>query len=261
MKAELPADEAARLEAVRGYAVLDTPPELAFDELTELAAQICETPAAVVTLIDEKRQWFKSRHGLRLSETHRDLAFCAHCILQPELMEVPDAARDPRFAGNELVTGSPHFRFYAGVPLRDPEGHALGTLAVLDYAPRTLREARQVRLTDAELRRMEQRLQLAVRATNDVIWEWNLLTNALWWNENFQTAFGYTPVQIEPGIESWTGRLHPDDVARVKDGIFKVIGGAGIRWSDEYRFRRADGSYADIFDRGFVVREAARPSA
>lgn len=140
MRAELPGNEEGRLRALDDYAVLDTAPESQFDDLTQLAAQICATPTAVLTLVGQKRQWFKSRRGLDVSETHRDLAFCAHTILEPDLMEVPDAARDVRFADNALVTGPPHIRFYAGVPLRNQDGFALGALAVIDYEPRRLKE-------------------------------------------------------------------------------------------------------------------------
>jgi PAS domain S-box-containing protein len=134
----IPPDEDARLRALRSYEVLDTPPEEAFDGLTRLAAQICATPIALVSLVDAERQWFKSRLGLAQSEMPRELFFCAHAIAQPGLMVVEDARLDPRFAGNPLVTGEPRLRFYAGAPLRTPDGHALGTLSVLDTVGRVL---------------------------------------------------------------------------------------------------------------------------
>src|ERR1700733_12193255 len=103
-----PADEAARLEALRKYAVLDTLPEQALDDLTALAAHICEAPISLISLIDEKRQWFKSNIGMSASETARDISFCGHAILQPDLLIVPDAAEDDRFSDNPLVTDDPH---------------------------------------------------------------------------------------------------------------------------------------------------------
>ena len=124
------------MRALHGYDVLDTPPELGFDDLTHLAARICQTPTALVTLIDEHRQWFKSLRGFTTTETKRDLAFCAYSILQRDVMVVPDATKDPRFADNALVTGAPHIRFYAGAPLITAAGFALGSLAVIDYVPR-----------------------------------------------------------------------------------------------------------------------------
>ena len=138
MKAPLPPDEAQRLASLREYAILDTPTEVCFDDLTELAARICEAPIALITLIDEKRQWFKSRVGLDAAETSRDIAFCAHAIQQKELFIVPDAKQDARFADNPLVMGEPGIRFYAGAPLITPSGHALGTLCVIDREPRVM---------------------------------------------------------------------------------------------------------------------------
>ena len=117
MKAPLPPDEAQRLVSLHEYAVLDTPGEACFDDLTQLAALICEAPIALISLIDENRQWFKSRVGLDAAETTRDIAFCAHAIQQMELFIVPDATLDVRFADNPLVMGPLGIRFYAGAPL------------------------------------------------------------------------------------------------------------------------------------------------
>ncbi|MBL9214062.1 MAG: PAS domain-containing protein [Opitutaceae bacterium] len=138
MKAPLPANEAARLAALRSHAILDTPAEAAFDDLALLAAHVCQTPVALVSLIDEDRQWFKARIGFTAPQTPRDIALCAHTLLDATgLLEVPDTTLDPRFADNPLVA-DPGFRFYAGVPLVTPEGCALGTVCVMDTAPRSL---------------------------------------------------------------------------------------------------------------------------
>ena len=141
--APLPADETARLAALREYAVLDTPPEMEFNDVTGLAAQICGTPIATISLIDEHRQWFKSKIGLSKQETSREEAFCAHALNSPEMLLVPDAMKDARFADNPSVTGDPHIRFYAGAPLITPAGHVLGTLCVIDRVPRELTTAQQ----------------------------------------------------------------------------------------------------------------------
>lgn len=138
MRAPVPANEQERLEALRRRGVLDTAPEHAYDQLTQLAAGICGTPVAILSLIDSDRQWFKSKVGLETTETSRDVAFCAHTIVERDLLVVPDATADQRFADNPLVTSEPHIRFYAGAPLITSETHALGTLCVLDYVPRRL---------------------------------------------------------------------------------------------------------------------------
>lgn len=146
MKARLPEREAERLVALRGYQILDTAPEQAFDDLTLLAAHICGTPMAAISFIDEDRQWFKSRVGLAVSETPRDIAFCAHAILDADVLVVPDALADSRFADNPSVQSNPKIRFYAGAPLLTPEGHALGTLCVMDRVPRRLDSEQKVAL-------------------------------------------------------------------------------------------------------------------
>jgi len=134
----LPNNEKRRLEVLWHYDVLDSPPESAYDDLVELAADICAAPIATITFVDESRQWFKSKVGLTASETSRDISFCAHAILGSELMIIPDALKDERFAGNPLVTGQPNIRFYAGAPLIASEGCALGTICVIDLVPREL---------------------------------------------------------------------------------------------------------------------------
>jgi anti-sigma regulatory factor (Ser/Thr protein kinase) len=154
-------DEAARLGALRRYKILDTEPEQAFDDLTLLASHICEAPIALITLIDEHRQWFKSNVGLdAATETPRDVSFCTHAIERPnEMMVVPNALADRRFNENPYVLGEPHVRFYAGAPLVTPEGQALGTLCVIDRKPRLLTAA-QTKALDALRRQAQAQLEL-----------------------------------------------------------------------------------------------------
>jgi two-component system, cell cycle sensor histidine kinase and response regulator CckA len=169
-----PLDDAERLASLRDFELLDTPAEAAFDDLTTLATHICDAPISMISLVDDHRQWFKSRTGFAAAETPRETSFCGHAILGRDLFVVADAAADDRFADNPLVTGDPHVRFYAGTPLVTSAGHALGTLCVMDRVPRTLspsqqnalrvlgrqvmaqlelrRQARELRKSDARLR-------------------------------------------------------------------------------------------------------------
>lgn len=172
MNESLPSTEKKRLKVLWQYDVLDTVPEEIFDDLTELAARICEAPIALISLVDENRQWFKSRIGLTTSETSRDLSFCAHAIKQEGLFIIPDATKDERFASNPLVVSEPKIRFYAGAPLVTPDGYALGTLCVIDKVPRQLRPEQQQALrvlsrhvmTQLELRRHAKELVQATQA-------------------------------------------------------------------------------------------------
>jgi PAS domain S-box-containing protein len=136
----LPENEKERLEAIRAYQILDTEEEQDYDDIVELAAQLCHTPIAIITLIDQNRQWFKAKTGLDIKETPRDLSFCAHAIHLDDILVVPDTLQDERFFDNPQVTDEPYIRFYAGMPLITREGYKLGTVAVIDQKPRTLSE-------------------------------------------------------------------------------------------------------------------------
>lgn len=158
--APLPLDEARRIEALERLQILDSLPEQAFDDIVELASTICQTPIALVSLIDKERQWFKACVGLPVRETHRDQAFCAHAILEPDqLLVVEDAALDARFAHNPLVLDAPFIRFYAGAPIVTVQGFVLGTVCVIDTVPRTLTE-RQASALKALARQTSSLMQL-----------------------------------------------------------------------------------------------------
>jgi len=130
--------ENIRLEALRSYQILDSAAEESFDDITHLASQICDTPIALISLVDTHRQWFKSRVGLDVCETDRELSFCAHNLTGNELLIVPDASEDDRFRSNALVTGDPYIRFYAGAPIINRDGHSLGSVCVIDQKSREI---------------------------------------------------------------------------------------------------------------------------
>jgi GAF domain-containing protein len=172
MAAPTPSMEAARVVALNRYAILDSEPEQSFDDLVILAANICKTPMAMLSLVDDHRQWFKSKVGVEVRETPRDCSICAHAIQQSDLFIVPDTLQDARFRESALVLGEPYIRFYAGAPLINEDGFALGTMCVADRQPRTLDEEQKEALRALgrlALRQMELRsnLQLLKEALND----------------------------------------------------------------------------------------------
>ena len=208
MNAPLPTNEAERLAALKEYHILDTETEQSYDDITTLAAQICEAPIAMVSLVDDTRQWFKSRVGVAQQQTPREVAFCAHAILQSKPFIVKDATKDRRFADSALVTGEPHIRFYAGIPLTNPEGLALGTLCVVDHHPRRLSAAQQKALqalsrqimTLLELKRVSTRLADALEQVKTL----QELLPICAWCKRIRDDKGYWD-QVEAYIHKSTG--------------------------------------------------------
>jgi GAF domain-containing protein len=172
MNSQALSTDAARVAALDRYAILDTEPEQSFDDLVILASYVCRTPMAMLSLLDDHRQWFKSKVGVQIRETPLEMSICAHAIKQEDLFIVPDTLKDARFRENPLVLGEPHIRFYAGAPLINEDGFALGTLCVVDREPReldadqrqALKSLRRLALGQMELRR---NLQLLKDALND----------------------------------------------------------------------------------------------
>src|ERR1700739_3580887 len=172
MPAPVTKTEAARVAALNRYAILDTEPEQSFDDLVTIAAHVCQVPIAMLSLVDDHRQWFKSKMGVEVTETPRDISICAHAIQQGDLFIVPDTMQDPRFRENPLVLQEPHIRFYAGTPLIKKTGFGPGTLGVVDREPRELDNEQKnalAALGRLALRQMELRLnlQLLKDALND----------------------------------------------------------------------------------------------
>jgi len=237
VKAPLPANEGERLQVLRSLDILDTAAEEAFDNLVQLAAAICEVPIALVSLVDAERQWFKARVGLNAAETHRDLAFCAHAILQPDLFVVGDTLLDDRFARNPLVMGEPNIRFYAGAPLEMEPDIRLGTFCVIDRRPRQL-DARQrevlaalcdhavallrLRWTNLELTRTEASYRHLFENAKDAIYVHDLDGAFLALNPAAEQMLGYTSAEalqmnvaqiLAPASGSDMGPAHPGSEA------------------------------------------------
>lgn len=229
--------ETRRLEALRELAIMDTPPDARLDEVTALAAAICGTPIALITLLDETRQWFKSRVGLEQLGTPREHAFCRHALNGPELLVVHDALADVRFVANPLVTGDPRIRFYAGAPLLTPTGEILGTLCVIDRVPRqldplqlqTLRVLSRQVMAELQLRRAaheQDRLRQRLEQQNHELieaqavakvgsWVTDLFTYEVRWSLQTHRIFGTEPDTFPLSHAAFIGRVHPDDRAAV----------------------------------------------
>ncbi len=276
MEAPLPSDELARLEALRNFAVLDTPPETDFDDIAKLAAQICGTPMALISLVDEKRQWFKAKVGVEAGETPRAQAFCAHVLVRPqEMLIVPDATKDRRFADNPLVTQERGIRFYAGSPLVTPEGHALGTLCVADHVPRELNAEQQqalailsrqvmtqmqLRSQHREQRRMAQRLLEAQSVAKVGSWETDLTTMAVAWSEQTHKIFETDAANFRPTHQIFLAMVHPDDRAAV-DTAFLAAQKQASPAVIEHRVCLPDGRIKTVEERWQVFFDpAGRPS-
>ena len=223
-------NEKARLQALRRYKILDTDPEKAFDDLTILASHICETPVAMISLIDSDRQWFKSKVGVSASETPREISFCTRAIEQPDLFVVPDASKDPRFSSSPLVVSDPKIRFYAGAPFTSSDGYALGTLCVVDTVPRQLTASQENALlalsrqvqAQFELRRnlMELRTALDERDRAEAERDRTIvdLQNAL---QHVQRLSGLLPACSVCKLDV-TIPANPSAISGVVDGVMEI---------------------------------------
>ena len=249
--------EAERLEALARYDILDTPRERELDDIVTIAAQICGTPTALISLIDEKRQWFKAAVGLDATETPREIAFCARAIERSDTMVVEDATRDPSFADNLLVTGDTNLRFYAGAQLLTPDGLPLGTLCVLDVKPRSLSDdqqralealARQV-MTHFELRRLlarqhhdekelresETRGRLALDAAELGAWEAVPGTGQLFGDARAVQLLGHHG-DAGMSFDTFLAHVHSEDSSRFAAAVAAAIAGSSEgRLDIEYR--------------------------
>lgn len=270
-------DEGARLAALYRYDILDTPQERDFDDIAQMAAEICGTPIAVVNLVADGRQWFKAEVGLGVRSTPLESSFCAHAILQPGLFVVPDTTQDPRFACNPLVTAENGIRFYAGALLEDAAGLPLGTVCVLDTKPHVLtglqertltRLARQVMIQlelrlalreqvarDADARQAEARLRLALEAGGVGTFEVDVAADTILVSPEMFRLFGLSP-DLPPTPAMFEACVVPEDRPLVSGAESRRSG--SVLPDIEYRIRRADtGEERWVARRAELVRDAA----
>jgi diguanylate cyclase len=287
--------EATRLATLAELRVLDTLPEQVYDDLVQLAAQICGVPIALVSLVDVQRQWFKARLGLAPNETHRELAFCSHAIAAGEpVFVVGDAAEDPRFSTNALVTGDPHIRFYAGAPIVMPGGQAMGTVCVIDTVPRALTPAqlgalqalarqaaalfelrRQTQLAQQtsaaferlsnesadERRRSAELLELVLRSGDLGLWDLHVPSARYTTNERERAMLGYSAEEAEGGALVWSELVHPEDLPMVNATVVAHLKGQTAFYECEHRMRHRSGHWVWVQGRGVVVERDASGAA
>ena len=271
IKEEEAATEAARLEALRRYRLLDSGPDAAFDALTRLTAQVCEAPVAWIGLVDEGRVYYKSAHGVEISEAPRAAAASSQVILQRDLFVIPDLSADPRYANAPFVNQPPYFRFYAAVPLITVEGFAIGALCVLDHGSRGLTAeqedglktlAQQV-MAQIELRsrlplleRNSERLELVAQGAFDGLWDWDLRTGEVYYSPRWKAMLGYADAELENSVAVWTHLIHPEDAPNADAALQKFFASRETAYEIEYRMRHKSGCDRWIHSRGVLKRGA-----
>ena len=293
--ASLPSGEVERIRSLRALEILDTLPEQAYDDLTLLASQVCGTPVALVSLVDANRQWFKSKVGFASSEVAREGAFCTHAIQDPHrLFEIEDAQTDPRFAESTLVRDTPNIRFYAGAPIVNERGEALGTVCVIDVQPRRLNDAQRACLTalarqaskllalrgnaitaerqaqayeklsvEARLRqhRSDDLLDLVLRGDRMGLWDLHVPTGRWTLNEYGLAMLGHANDASLWEAGPYATLLHEDDRARLAEAMRRHLEDGVPFYEVTHRLRHADGHWVWVLERGVVVErdEQQRP--
>lgn len=277
--APVPPDEIERIAALRAYGVLDTPPEPIFDHLTELGRSVFRTPIALISLVDERRQFFKSARGIDIGECARDISFSAHTILSDDPMVVLDARKDERFRRNPIVTGPPNIRFYAGAPLIDAAGNRLGSYCVISDEPRASFSERDRallirfaalttealgqcihhgRIAEAEdaLVEANERYRLVTRATSEGIWDWDASTGIIFFSARLQCMLGLPEEDHWGKVGDWLQRVHPGDLAAVRAQLQALAETPKPKFECEYRARHEDGNWRWFHARAIATRSA-----
>lgn len=258
-----------RLLALEAYQILDTVPEQEYDDIVELASALFNAPISLITLLDSNRQWFKAKQGLTIDQTKKEYAFCHHAIQNPnEVMVVNDALSDARFTSNPLVNFDPHIRFYAGAPLVTSSKYALGTLCIIDSVPRTFSEEKKrmlkilagkvIKLLELRKQNLTQQKELksanirfettlsrlleAQETARIGSWDWNLLSNQLYWSPQLFRLFEMENTATnEMSINTWQALVHPEDLGIVHEFLQKLLEKKS-RHAVEYRVIRKDGT-------------------
>ncbi|GAB2908903.1 PAS domain-containing protein [Rheinheimera gaetbuli] len=274
-----PHNEAERLQALATSGLLNCLADESFDRITRLAQALFGCKISLCTLIDEKKQWFKSRQGTALKETPRDVSFCAHAIFNDDVLYVPDATLDLRFADNPLVTGLPAIRLYAGVPLHSPHGFPLGTLCIIDDIPRELnalqltllqdlaalaeadiaarfnqlaqqRKQQELQAADNTIKRLQSIIDTSLLAT----WEWNVQTGDVIFNERWAQQLGYALYELLPlHFGTWVQLVHPDDRIQAEQLLQRHFGGELEHYKLNCRMKHKDGHWVWILTQGRLV--------
>uniref|UniRef100_UPI004047C26F PAS domain-containing protein n=1 Tax=Rheinheimera sp. TaxID=1869214 RepID=UPI004047C26F len=275
----LPHNEAERLQALTLSGLLNNMADERFDRFTRLAQALFGCKISLFTLVDEKKQWFKSRQGTELKETPRDVSFCAHAIFNDDVLYVPDASLDPRFADNPLVSGPPAIRLYAGVPLHSPQGYPLGTLCIIDDSPRELNALQLTLLQDlaalaeAEIAArfsllVQQRKQQELLAADNTIkrlqsiidtsllatWEWNVQTGDVIFNERWAQQLGYALYELLPlHFDTWVKLVHPDDRVKAEQQLQRHFSGELELYKLHCRMKHKGGHWVSILTQGRLI--------
>lgn len=274
--------EERRMGAVRSLEILDSAPETDFDDIVRLATLIFKVPISTVTILDAHRQWFKAAIGMPVKETPREISFCTHAIEQLDPLVVEDTTIDERFANNPLVTQSPHFGFYAGVPLRNYDNLAVGTFCIMDTVPRELSApeleiltilANQVmkllelrfernRLKHlvierdrlySDLHESEQRWKFALEGAGDGVWDWDIKTDQVFFSKRWKEMLGYNDSDVPNHYKTWLSLIHPEDRAYTLENLKSHLDKKSEVFRAEYRALCKNNTWVWILSRGVVV--------